>query len=790
MSATAMKPRLQSISQLVPIIRAHGENLANSSEGAATSMRKLSRTIRAIVLSLLFLFSGVGAAVLLSPASASPNSQQPVPAQSSPLASAEANWDYTDGNQFAQNYNPQNQINASNAQYLGIKWMFPVPGTPQALGGGVGGGFGGVGVDTTPIIANGTIYFTTQYFQIFALNALNGNILWTTTIPLTLNSSRGLYGGGLGLHIHQGPQAFTTANFGWNSGAPLYWLVASNENVYAINALTGKYVMNFSVWHGMSDVSGNSPTSTYSAQMNILIDSQRGILIDGMESTSQANAGRGWNMGWNIMTDPPTHMWTSYYAPPQAGGNLPLDPNWAMSQVNSMSSAEIFYPGPAYDAGGSIPGTAVVDLKSLSQSQLNATLYNDWGQSFQSQQCLAITSGDSTGSVGSGWGGTYVMDQKTGIAYVSTGNRAPYVSPCNPGPDLWQASILAINDTNGQWIWGFQTSAHDNWDWDCSWFQALANATVSGVNTEVLIKTCKNGYLYEINALTGHLIWAWTPPTSTLPRCQYCYIQNPLNRTQMTNDWAAPNDKPFIANPSELAGFESTGVVDPATGLIYVASHNVPSEFTRVPLNASNYATTQGVQSLNPQPGIPDNTTIEAIDIGSGHMIWSYNIQTTGFRGGLMASGDVVYVPYATGDLLMLNAKTGSLIHDLYVGAPMDVVPSIGATISGEEQVILTVGSPSFFLGGVATPGDIVALAPTGQPAPATTTTVTSTTTAVSTTTSVSVSTTVSTSALTTTIVSTSTSGSSTALYGVAAVAVIFIIATGYLAARGRKRSP
>jgi outer membrane protein assembly factor BamB len=762
-----------------------------------TKKRLGGASFRAVTISLLFIFSGVGASFLIAPVAGVPNAAaSPVPAASTPLTQAQANWAYTDGNQFAQNFNPQNQINASNAQYLGVNWLFPIPGVPQSLGGGVGGGFGGVGVDTTPIIANGTIYFTTQYFQIFALNAANGDIIWTQTIPLTLNSSAGLYGGSLGLHIHQGPQAFTTANFGWNSGAPLYWLAASNEVIYAINALSGKFVMNFTAWHGISDVSGNSPTSTYSAQMMIIIDSQRGILVNGMESTSQANAARGWDMGWNIMTNPPTHLWTSYYAPPQPNGGVPLDPNWTISMVNSMKSAQIFYPGPQYNGGGSIPGTAVVDLKTLSQSQLNSTLYNDWGQIGQSAQCLAITGGQSTGSVGSGWGGTYVMDQKAGIAYVSTGNRAPYVSPCNPGPDLWASSVLAINDTNGQWIWGFQTSAHDNWDWDCSWFQSLANATVAGVNTQVLIKTCKNGYLYEINAATGHLIWAWTPPTSTLPRCIYCYIQNPLNRTQMTNDWAAPNDVAFIANPSELAGFESTGVVDPVTGLIYVASHNVPSEFQHVPLNASNYATSQGINSLNPQPGLEDNASIEAVDLGTGQMIWSYPIPITGFRGGLMASGNVVYVPYASGDLTLLNAKTGALIKDLYLGAPMDVVPSIGSTIKGQEEVIQVVGSPSFFLGGVATPGDVVALTLTGQPPAASTTTIISTTTTLSTTTSISVSTAPAgsasvstvTSVSTTTLISTQGGGiNSSVTYGVAAVAVIFIIATGYLAMRGRR---
>ncbi|HKT21342.1 MAG TPA: hypothetical protein VJR06_01785, partial [Nitrososphaerales archaeon] len=71
----------------------------------------------------------------------------------------------------------------------------------------------------------------------------------------------------------------------------------------------------------------------------------------------------------------------------------------------------------------------------------------------------------------------------------------------------------------------------------------------------------------------------------------------------------------------------------------------------------------------------------------------------------------------------MLNAKTGGLIKDIYVGAPMDVVPAIGATITGVEQVILTVGSTSFFLGGVATPGDIVALDLANPPTASTSTT-------------------------------------------------------------------
>jgi outer membrane protein assembly factor BamB len=753
--------------------------------------------IRAITLSFLFLFSGIGASVLLSPASANPNSAShsslaPVPAASTPLSSAEANWLYSDGNGFAQDYNPQNQINSSNAQYLTMNWIWPVPSVPTSLQGGIQ--FSAANIDTSPIIYDGTIYVVTVFGQVTALNAANGDQLWSVVLPLNANSTSGLGVGALALHLHQGAEAFTASPAFFN-GTPTYWVTLPSETIYAINALTGRFenITNtmpdggFQYMTGLNaGIDGNAPTSSYSDinPSNLVFNLAKGILVTSVESTSQSNAARCVFKGWNMETVPPTNIWTSYCTPPQPQSNLSVDPNFDITMVNNMKGAEIFYPGPAYNAGGTIPGTAVVNLKTLSSSVLNSTLYNDWGYINQSSYCLAADGGASTGAVGQGWGGSFVMDQKTGITYVNTGNRAPYAGACNPGPDLWSDSILAINSTNGNWIWGFQTSAHDNWDWDCSWYQGLANETISGVVTEVVNKTCKNGYMYQINAATGALIWAWTPPQSIVTRCQYCYMQDPLNRTLMTNDWAAPNEKNFISNPSELAGFESTASYNPVNNMIYVTSHNVPSEYIFVPLNASDYATSNGITSANPGVGFTDNATVEAVNASNGHLLWTYNVPNIGFRGGMMSSGNVVFAPLVSGDVLLLNARTGVLIKDMFIGAPMDVVPAIGATITGQMEVFLEGGGKAFF--GESTPGDLIALSLQGVPTTTSTTASVSTTTSTTTSTTVSISTLISTTASVST--TTVTSGlNSTTVYGLAAVAVIFIIATGYLAMRGRK---
>ena len=61
----------------------------------------------------------------------------------------------------------------------------------------------------------------------------------------------------------------------------------------------------------------------------------------------------------------------------------------------------------------------------------------------------------------------------------------------------------------------------------------------------------------------------------------------------------------------------------------------------------------------------------------------------------------------------MLDATKGSVVRDFYVGAPMEVGVSIGASTSGQEFIILPVGTCS--LEAVATcpgttPGDSIAL--------------------------------------------------------------------------------
>ena len=797
-----------------------------------STKKTLSDTsIRATAISLLFIFSGIGGSVLINPVSATPNTvapsaAAPVAAAAAPLSQAQANWEYPNGNGFAQDFNPQNQINASNAQYLGLSWIFPLPNVPTSLN-TLFALNGGAGVQMSVIIVNGTALATTDYDEVIAFNVANGNVLWTFSSPLRVNQTAGEATGPVPLHNHDGNEWFTTATFGAGVSGPTYWIQGNNNRVYAINAISGKQELNFSDFTGLNMVAGNNPQSIYNGigASNIVINEKLGILVSGHDAETDADNGRGFFAGWNLNSNPVTMKWITYDVPPQPGSpTAPLNPNFDTQLIANMSgTASTFYPGANNSANGyttpweiaggvlkNVNNDIVVNWKSLSAAQLNASLYNDWGQSFQTAQCLAIDGGGSTGSTGSSWGGAWVVGsgQTSGMVFVGTNNKDPYVGPCTPGPDLWSAAVIALNMTTGAWIWAFQANAHDIWDWDCSWYQALANQTINGVNTEVILKTCKNGYLYEINAVTGNLLWAWSPPSNGVvtpgaARCPVCYMFNPLNATQMKFEWPADltacapsfsiscingdvsTQPPVFTWPSAIAGFEGEAAIDPATNMIYATSHIIPAYIGYLGLNASTYFTSPGMNFGQPCPQcgtIASNSTTWGINGATGQIAWHYTNTFEGYRGKTVVTGGVVYLTESSGDMVMLNAQNGKLVRDYYLGAPMDEGISMGASDSGQEYVLLHVGVCD--LEAVATcpgttPGDVLALTLQNVPpsTAASTTTVISTTTSVSTAAgSVSVS--------TTTVVS---SSNSTALYGVAAVAVIFIIVSGYLAMRGRK---
>ena len=644
-----------------------------------------------------------------------------------PMANYPFNW----------NNSPQGQISPANVQNLQLSWVFPIPAAPP--------GVTQQGTTVTPLIINGIAYTVTNFNLLLAMDAKNGKIIWQVNVA-KLNQT-GFPKPVAGSHYHS---LYYTSKV---RGVPLIWVSANYHAIYAFNALTGDVNLAFDSHIGDPGVPGNFGNYGAGGHAWMAIDERRGIFVIGNAGSEGTSAGRGYFQGYDITQTPPTLLWRTFIMPPQDGS----DPTWSIKSVANMSNAWIF------DA----PDKTAVDLKSLPQSQVQSMLNNDWGN-------FGFNGTRSFAGVGTGWGGSWTVDPATGIAYVGTAQPGPdWNATTRPGPNLWSASVLAIDDTTGKIVWAFKATPHDLWDFDCSWGVMLANSTSNGQTQKTIFKGCKNGYFYALNAATGKMLWYFDPPS--IKRTPGTRLLNPLNATQMKQPWGSYPSTTFVQNPPASGGIESDPAYDPTTNTVFFVAYNNPTNTKILPVTGKGVA--YGAAGFNfftatVVPGAT-NSTAWAVDSNTGQAKWHYDIPSIGFRGGITFSNGVLYIPRNDGLLDMVDGATGKILNSKFIGAALVTEPAIATDANGDAVLVMpgsgAIGSLQFgFLGFPTQPGYLFAMNLPAPPKASTTTVVSS---VVST-------------------VSVSSGIDPTTFYATLAVAVILLITTGFLAVRRKARSP
>ncbi|MDB5417035.1 MAG: PQQ-like domain, partial [Phenylobacterium sp.] len=125
------------------------------------------------------------------------------------------------------------------------------------------------------------------------------------------------------------------------------------------------------------------------------------------------------------------------------------------------------------------------------------------------------------------WSSQPVVDHKTGMLYVTTGNS--YTVPngycLNPGqtqctrlpPDAYIDSVVALSLTTGKIAWAHHTLTADTWtmsdpnaspDFDFGAGPNLFTTTIQGKKTDVLGAGQKSGMYYALDPASGAVIWA------------------------------------------------------------------------------------------------------------------------------------------------------------------------------------------------------------------------------------------------------------------------------------------
>ncbi len=191
-----------------------------------------------------------------------------------------------------------------------------------------------------------------------------------------------------------------------------------------------------------------------------------------------------------------------------------------------------------------------------------------------------------------GGGGTVwdamAFDPELDLLYIGVGNGSPwnqaYRSP-GGGDNLYLSSIVAIRPKTGEYVWHFQTTPGETWDFTATQHIMLADMDIGGKTRKVLMQAPKNGFFYVLDRETGEYIsgknyvdvtWATGLDAKGRP------IDNPDSRYDKTG-------KPWIGLPGAGGGHNWHPMAfSPKENLVYIPS--ILAAFPYIPVGDWNPA--------------------------------------------------------------------------------------------------------------------------------------------------------------------------------------------------------
>ncbi len=301
------------------------------------------------------------------------------------------------------------------------------------------------------------------------------------------------------------------------------------------------------------------------------------------------------------------------------------------------------------------------------------------------------------GGGGTPWD-TMAYDPDLNLLYIGTGNGAPWTrnlrSPSG-GDNLYLASIVALNPDTGKYVWHYQETPGDNWDYTSTQQMILANITLNGQARKVILHAPKNGFFFVIDRTNGQFIsaknyvdvnWATGYDASGRP------IEVPEAR----------GDKSFDSIPGPYGAHNWHPMsFNPQTGFVYIPAQNVPMNLT-AQKNWTHNASVPG----NPMSGLGWNLGYDvnltppksqpfgrliAWDPVKQEQAWKQDYASPWNGGTLTTAGNLVFQGTADGRFVAYNAKTGEKLWGSSTGTGVVAGPAT-YVVDGTQYVSVAVG--------------------------------------------------------------------------------------------------
>ncbi len=305
-----------------------------------------------------------------------------------------------------------------------------------------------------------------------------------------------------------------------------------------------------------------------------------------------------------------------------------------------------------------------------------------------------------------GGGGTVwdsmAYDPDLNQLYIGVGNGSPWnreVRSPGGGDNLYLSSIVALNPDNGDYIWHYQTTPGDSWDYTATQHMILADLPIHGTTRKVLMQAPKNGFFYVLDRKTGELLSA-TAYTAAMSWATG--VDMKTGRPIET-----PNARyikgPEVALPGPLGAHNWQPMsFSPLTKLVYIPALDLPFAYAQGP--AFKYLKDRWNLAIDlPLTAAPDDPEglKQLAGIIKGHLVawdpvaqkpaWTVEHPYPWNGGVLSTAGNLVFQGTSAKEFVAYAADTGKKLWSFPTQVGIQATP-IAFSANGEDYISIMTG--------------------------------------------------------------------------------------------------
>ena len=313
------------------------------------------------------------------------------------------------------------------------------------------------------------------------------------------------------------------------------------------------------------------------------------------------------------------------------------------------------------------------------------------------------------GGGGTAWD-SMAYDPELDLLYFGVGNGSPWnqsIRSPGGGDNLFLSSMVAVKPDTGEYVWHYQTTPGETWDYTATQHMILADLEIEGAKRKVIMQAPKNGFFYVIDRETGAFIsgenfvdvnWATgiDPETGRPIEVEAARYYGKEPYLQLPGPLGAHNWHPMSFSQD--------------TGLVYIPAQEGPwvygdrakyehkpgtwntgTDFTFA-LLPSDKATFKALKSML-------KGRLLAWDPVKQEEAWTFEHKGPWNGGVLSTGGNLVFQGTADAHFAAYNAKTGEQVWKYFTQSGIVAAP-ITYELDGDQYVAVASGyGGSFVLG-------------------------------------------------------------------------------------------